>query len=245
MSFFKQKKEQLLEKCRLFMRAFARLLHFKKKVHFTSGFTLVELMVSMVVLLIITSAVISDVHRGRQSEELASSLRIVQFSLRDLQADALTAQGVKTCSVSSKDVVCEYNDALCGGAACNQQTSPSAYGMHLTVGSSTLPVFADVFDADLAPDSLGREYLRETSLAQTSAGVDNVFIAALSGDGNPVDSVDITFNRQSGKMRINPCLSGVCTPPEFMVLEIMLRHRQTGVWRVVVLNAVSGKVYVE
>ena len=210
-----------------------------------SGFTLVELMVSVAILLLITASVISDIQRGRQQEELASSLRLVQGALRDAQADALAAVSVKTCTVSSNNVVCEHDDSLCGAAVCNQDTSPSAFGLVFQTGTSTFSFFADVFASDLDEDASGRERLELLRLARPKSDADTVTIDSLTADSSSVTEATVTFDRQSGNMRINPCLSAPCTPDEANILEIVLTHSLTEISKTVYLNAITGRISIQ
>lgn len=211
------------------------------------GFTLVELLVSLTILIIITIAVVEDISAARQKEELISSARLVTQELRNLQAMALSARGVDVCDTGTNIVVCEVDDTACGASSCDSVIAPAAFGATMNTTESALTMFAEV-DAlleDRREDGNGRESLGERLFAEQVSGSNLVTIDSLTAGANPLTSATVTFERQSGSMRINACLSLPCTPAETNTLDIVLRHRQTGDVRTIRLNAVTGKVSFE
>jgi type II secretory pathway pseudopilin PulG len=209
------------------------------------GFTLAELLVSLGVLILISLSVVGNVARTRQAEELSSSARLVASGLRDLQAQALSARSLQACLVSSVNVSCEPDGSRCGGATCSLTLSPEAFGMTLITTTSSFTEFADISSTNRREDPLGRELILRRPFAQVRPGTNAVSIYSLSADGVSVASSTVTFDRQSGAMRINACLSGTCVPAEANILQITLRHLQTLKTKVVYLNAITGRISLE
>lgn len=209
------------------------------------GFTLAELLVSLGVLMMISLSVIGSVAQTRQQHELLSSAQLVASGLRDLQAQALSARSLPTCLVSSVNVSCEPDQSRCGVAPCSLTLSPEAFGMTLITTTSSFTEFADVSATNRREDLLGRELILRRPFPQVRPGLNAVSIYALSADGVSVASSTVTFDRQSGAMRINACVSGTCVPAEANILQVTLRHLQTLKTKVIYLNAITGRVSIE
>lgn len=211
------------------------------------GFTLAELLVSLGILMIISLAVVQNVALTRQQQEIRSSANLVASGLRDLQAQALAARSVKVCLVGTTNVSCEWNAGSCGGSACNLTLSPEALGMTLITTTSSFTTFADISSVtgNRREDLSGRELITRTIFPQVRSGVNAVVIDSLVADGVSVASSTLTFERQSGSMRINACLAGGCVPAEANILQITLRHLQTQKTRIILVNAITGRISVE
>ena len=108
-----------------------------------SGFTMVELLVSILVIGIISGAVIGDILRTRQQMELLSSASLIQNEMRNMQADALAARSIKTCAYSGNNVPCEYDTIECHllGQVCSGSVSPPEFGMTFTLNATTTPEY--------------------------------------------------------------------------------------------------------
>lgn len=218
-----------------------------------SGFTLAELMVSIAILIIISLAVVGDITRTRHQEEIASSARLVAATLRSLQSRALAATSVMTCEVGEAYVVCERDDGACAGAPCNTEAVPMAVGATLKTGAAVITTFAEVDIAfeDRREDPSGREYLGAQRLAEHIPGSEPVTIKQLNVGGTYQPLATVTFDRQSGAMRINACgtpqpLTPECGGnPEPTTLEIELEHERRGYTKTISLNAVTGKISVD
>ncbi len=209
------------------------------------GFSLAELLVSLSILVLISISVIGNVARTRQQQELSSAAQLMASGLRDLQAQALSARSLQACLVGSVNVSCEPNGSSCAGAPCSVTLSPEAFGMTLETATSSFTEFADISSPNRREDLAGRELILRRVFPQPRPNVNAVSIYALVADGISVASSTVTFDRQSGAMRINACLSGTCTPAEANILEITLRHLQTLKTKVLHLNAITGRVSVE
>ncbi|MCW1892355.1 MAG: prepilin-type N-terminal cleavage/methylation domain-containing protein [Candidatus Uhrbacteria bacterium] len=211
------------------------------------GFTLAELLVSLGILMLISLAVVQNVAQSRQTQELRSSANLVASGLRDLQAQALAARSLKACLVGTVNVSCDLSSAACGGSPCNLTLSPEAFGMTLITSTSSFTTFADISSVtgNRREDLAGRELIERSIFPQVRPGMNAVVIDSLLADSVSVASSTLTFERQSGSMRINACLAGGCTPAEANVLQITLRHLQTQKTKVVLVNAITGRISVE
>jgi prepilin-type N-terminal cleavage/methylation domain-containing protein len=222
------------------------------------GFTLVELLVSIVILLIITVSVTINITKTKMREELDASARQVGNTLRNLQAQALAARSVLTCQPATIVMVCENGTAVCGAAACATQTVPTAVGMTLAVNASAFSAFAEADTTldDRYEDTGGRESLARTFLTSSaSAGSGAVKITSLTGTSaagvqTSFASASVAFERQNGNMRINACGTPALAPAcgangEPLALSITLTHSTLGKSDIVTLNRLTGKISIE
>ncbi len=217
-----------------------------------AGFTLAELLVSVAILLIIAVAVAGDINRTKFQEELSSSARTLAGSLRDLQARALSATGVSTCSAAGGfNRVCETDATGCVGA-CGAKLPPYAAGVTFTSGNAFYARWAEVDPAlyDHRPDLSAREVLDQRSFQAGTAGTAYVTIDdPMTTNAGSVTTAYVTFDRQNGTMRINACgtpNAPACGGnPEPKTLDIVLRHSRTNQTRTVRLHAITGKISLE
>ncbi len=217
-----------------------------------NGFTLIELMVSVSILLIISVSVAGDITRIKHQEELQSSARQLASALRDLQARALAASGVKTCTGSGDELlICETGSSSCSDT-CGSLIPPFSTGMNVAVNATSVTMFAEVEPTEndrrqaTAGEDLGR-----IAFLQANANSATVTVQSMTTNDGAVPSAVVTFERQSGTMRINPCdTPAPYTPacgvdPEPVTLEIVLRHTRLPVTRTIRLNATTGKISLE
>lgn len=225
-----------------------------------AGFTLMELLVSISILLIISVVVAGDINKTRWQEELTASARTLAGALRDLQSRALTASGVRTCNASGLIFVCEWaGTAACTGA-CSALVPPYASGMTLYDDDATTGVrrFAEVeptYNNRAEEQGSGREYMGV--LPFVKGGISsNVVISQLTvaPPGSLIGQVIVTFERQNGLMRINPCdwptggspPTGFCTPfGEPTSATIVLRHAKSGLTKTIRLNGPAGRISID
>jgi type II secretory pathway pseudopilin PulG len=212
---------------------------------------MVELLVSVTILILISAAVASDIMRTRHREELASSARMMLGVLRGLQARALAATSVKTCNNGSVEIVCEMGNSVCGAAPCTRSVVPMAVGATLQTNQSSFSTFAevDVFLEDRREDAANREFLGERAFSEQIAGSQDVTVLSLLAGGSYVSEATVTFDRQNGIMRINACGTPPSAPPcagtEPTTLQIVLRHKKTGITNTVMLNTLTGKIEIQ
>lgn len=219
---------------------------FNKRVR-VHAFTIAELMVSVAILIIISTSVVTDITRTRYQEELISSARLVVSGMRDLQSMALAASSVKTCIPSiGVTAVCEMSATICGGTSCSGTISPSVFGATFVSGASQFTTFADVNGtSNYREDGSGYERIQAKVFPRPNPSTAFVTITGLSADGAATTPVTVTFDRQRGRMRINACLSGGCTPAEASVLSITLTHARTGKTKIIYFNVVTGKIEIQ
>jgi prepilin-type N-terminal cleavage/methylation domain-containing protein len=215
------------------------------------GFTLAELMVSITILILISLAVATDITRTRYQEELASSARLTVAAFRDLQARALSATSVLTCNNGGVDIVCEYDDALCGFATCGTKLVPIAVGAHLETDESVIETFAevDLFMEDRRMTS-ARENLGQRKFAEGNAGSNPVTITSITAGVDSLSEVTVTFDRQNGNMRINACDDPAGAPscggsPEPTTLAVTITHARLGRSETIRLNTLTGRIDIE
>lgn len=215
-----------------------------------TGFTVPELMVSVMILGLISIAVVGDLNRTRYSEELQSSARALAGSLRDLQTQALAASSIRTCAGSTVQEVCVLSDERCNGA-CDEDLPPYAVGMVLHEGASEVARFAEV---DVAQNDRRLQETEETGALLFSRGratLPYVTITSLTTNQGVVTSTTITFERQNGSMRINACDTPTPFTPECdmsgepVALTIVLTHERTGLTRTIRLSSTTGKISLE
>lgn len=200
-------------------------------------------MVSIAILGILSVVVVMDLNSGKRREELVAGSRVLAADLRSLQTRALTAQNVKTCQVALKNIVCEDSAvaATCGTPCA--PAPPYGVGMHVLAGGTAYTLFADVDST--ANDWMETPGANETFFSRSLglAGATNVTILDITAPGPVVvPQAHIAFERQNGRMHINPCAAGpACEVPS---LSIRLRHDKTGDIKTVTMNAATGRVSV-
>lgn len=217
-----------------------------------AGFTLIELLISISILLIISVSVAGDITRIKHQEELQSSARELAGALRDLQARSLAASGVKTCTGSGGEtLVCEISESGCTDA-CGGLIPPFSTGLTVAENATSVAMFAEVepTENDRRPAATG-ESLGTIAFLQANPNSQTVTVQSLATNDGAVSSATVTFERQSGTMRIDACDSPApYTPacggnPEPLTLEIVLQHTRLPVTRTVRLNATTGKISLE
>lgn len=238
------------------MRFFEAIVPRSPRPRQAAGFTIVELMVSTFILFMISIAVAQDVTRAKFQEELQSSARTLVGGLRDLQARALAAGSVATCTAAAGAIyVCEVRDPGCIGA-CGTQIPPFAFGVTLTVNATGTTKFAEVYSNssynNRQEEPNGREDLGRLNFLTGAVGSNYVSIQSLTASGSGVAGARVTFERQNGRMRVNACgdtpppwTPGCVSGPEPTTLVIVLRHSRTNASRTIRLNTLTGRISLE
>lgn len=220
------------------------------------GFTIIELLVSISILLLISVSVATDLNRTRYQEELQGSARALVGMLRDLQTRALASTGAKTCTATGGVLyACDYTSVGCLGA-CTPLVPPYAYGLTLTLNATSVPAFAEVEPTynNRRPIDLGDQheqidllpFLKAASASNwvSISRIDDQFFSNIAG-------AYVTFERQSGTMRISACAkptpyTPACGPfGEPNTLTITLRHSKTTLTKVIRLNGLTGKISID
>jgi prepilin-type N-terminal cleavage/methylation domain-containing protein len=213
--------------------------------HF-DGFTLVELMISVAILTLISTATVYSLRATRQKEELRTAARILSGDIRNVQAMALAARNVLTCDIAGGvKRVCEISNP--SQAACVsecEQAPPSRYGIEYDKDGVGYTLFADIGGADWRLTS-DLEIISQHQL--NPLGNARVAISNIQTELGDADKATIAVGRQNGTMRIDACDDvGLpdCVPTEPQDLKITLKHQQTDETAVIEVNAITGRVSV-
>lgn len=210
------------------------------------GFTLLELLISVSILTLISTATVFSLRASREREELNVAVRILSGDLRNVQARALAARNVQTCETVEGPRVCEAENTspqICISSCA--PLPPTTFGVSLKPQSIGYTVFAEV-DSKIQDWRLNdiRELLFTRDLNPLGGG--RVVIESLSPSKHEVlPHADVAFHRQNGVMRIEACGDAGMPPcgiSEPSRLSITLRHVGSGATRSIELNALSGRI---
>ncbi|MFH1077915.1 MAG: type II secretion system protein [Patescibacteria group bacterium] len=218
------------------------------------GFTMVELMVSIVILVLISTTTVFSLTSTRNKDELNTAARMLASDIRNIQARALAARNVYQCTGADGKL------QLCGADASVTPTCvdactplpPPRFCLHTPPASQFYQLYADIRGNDWRLTDTN-ERLINRSLALPgggSGGNVNMLISNVSWPGSPAtpNTADICVSRQSGTMRINACGDAglpACTPTEPQVLTVTLRHNKSGESKTIEVNAVTGRVSIQ
>lgn len=208
--------------------------------HKTKGFTILELLISLSIIVLLATITVFELRSSRRTEELRTAARRVSADLRGMQSRALSAKNLKTCTSPTADLaVCEFSTAVCGANPC-AESIPSAYGVVFTASSYQYTMFADINPSsgvDYRYSDAGEIYLQQSILPLET---DYVIVDQITADGAPVASVDISFMRQSGTVRMfHP---GVPPAAEPSLIRIRLLHTLTGSTAEIEINRITGRI---
>jgi prepilin-type N-terminal cleavage/methylation domain-containing protein len=212
-----------------------------------TGFTLVELLVSISILTLISTATVFTLRSTRETDELNTSAQILAGDLRNIQARALAAHNVKTCDTIDGKQICEPENPLSDLCAklC-EPLPPMTFGIHFKISESAYDLFAEI--DPLIQDwrlTNKREILLERNL--NPLGGDQIVVSNLQLDGKDVLTADLAVHRQNGVMRIEACGEvglPACGSSESSELTITLRHQHSGTLRFIEVNALSGRIFI-
>lgn len=218
------------------------------------GFTIIELLVSIAILLIISLSVVTDLNRSRYQEELNGSARATVGLLRDIQARALAASDVRTCTAAGGTVgLCELSTVVCTGT-CTTSTAAYAYGVEFARNATGVFAFADAEPTlnNRRPDGVG-ELVKLQPFLQGVSGLEHVTISRVDDQLFPnIVKGWVTFERQSGALRTDACdtpapVTPACVIPgvEPTTMTITLTHARTLRTRVIRINGVTGKISID
>ncbi|MFA5935691.1 MAG: type II secretion system protein [Patescibacteria group bacterium] len=212
-----------------------------------NGFTLVELMISIVILSLISTATVFSLRTTRENDELNTAARLLAGDIRNVQARALAARNVRMCTIGGgSQRVCEDENTsviACTGSC--TPLPPPRFGMRLEDGREGYLLFADVNVEDWRWTNT-EETLLARSLNPLGGG--KVQIDELLTDVGTLAVADVGVGRQNGTMRIEACgETGLpsCSPSEPRTLLITLRHGTSGKTITVDMNAVTGRVSIQ
>lgn len=212
-------------------------MRFKK-----TGFTLMELMVSIAILTLISGSTIFALQRSREKEELNIVARMLASDIKNIQARGLAARNILTCNVGSGKRVCEPENKsllVCDDAC--QLLPPPKFGVWISTRSGAYILFADVNLEDWRYSN-PEEMLMERSFDRIGEG--KVVLSSIQSENGNLDSVSLAVARQNGMMRINACGAELvpCEPTEPQQVTLTLRHTKSNDMISVEINALTGRV---
>jgi len=210
---------------------------------------MVELMISITILVLIATATLFSLSSTRNTEELNTAARLLESDIRNIQARALAARDVLQCvapdglqSVCGSDA---YATASCSGPC--SASPPARFGIDIMRGAGFYDLFADVRGDDWR-ETNDREVMIRRQLNPLGGGNVVIIGIALPGVTPAPTTADIAVTRQSGVMRINACGDTglpLCSPIEPKTLTITLRHNKSMQYKMVEVNAVTGRVSIQ
>lgn len=213
---------------------------------FPKGFTFIELIVSVTILMLISTATVFSLRTTKENEELRTAARLLAGDIRSIQARALAARTVLQCPIAGgRTRICENDNPSelpCTGAC--SASSPPRFGIALDAGFGAYSTYADVDPLDGVYTNL-EERLAYRELQPLAAST--VLVQELRTENGPEDASFIVASRQSGAMRIDPCGDPgffACLVTEPRTLSIVLRHARSGKELTVDVNAITGRVSV-
>lgn len=212
-----------------------------------NGFTLVELMVSISILLLISTVTVFSLGDTRNTDELMTAARLLTGDIRNVEARAFAATNIRTCDTASgRPRICETeNPSIVACTSDCVPLPPPRVGVHVERGSSGYTIFADVSEEDwrLTNDE---EIVLRRDLNPLGGG--NVTIRAITTSVTTQNAADIAVGRQNGTVRIDACGDvglPVCAPTEPQTVSITLIHTKSNRMVTVDVNALTGRVSFE
>lgn len=202
---------------------------FSKKGRASSGFTLVELLVSMGIIGVITGQMLANYRGGQRYSELRFAADILVTQLRSVQTNAIAGRLVGVCTGGVQDgEVCEVTKSpavACTSGACDKKV-PTGYGIRFNTSEPTsFLVFFDT-DGDALYD-VGEELSTQPYI---STGVVEFT------SSNEIIPVDIVFEPPFGRIYFNG------TPAGPNSVEITLKHKNGPEERHVTINRITGRI---
>jgi len=206
--------------------------------HNKQGFTLVELLISLSIIVLLATITVYELRSAARGDELRTATRQLAADIRAMQARALSAANVKTCTSGAAKAVCEFSTLACGGNPCDFDI-PAAYGVHIVNSTSTYYMFAEInpvagVDLRFTDNKETYESRSLVPLGSTSVIIDQI----TSATSTLVAFADVSFMRQNGAVRIyDPT-----TPPEPAILRIRLLHTISGKTMEIEINRITGRI---
>lgn len=194
------------------------------------GFTLVELLVSIAIIALITTAATANFRAGRRGDELLTAGRLVAATLRRAQTDALAGRTTMFCRGGANDLrLCPSGlPASCPGGTCVREL-PLGYGVRFTTlaaGAGKSVSFADL-DGDRMLDP--GEEIRTNAISPIPGVVVSVVAPSAAG------VLDVVFAPPKPTTYFNGAAAAG-------IAAITVLHGQTGATRVVRVNGITGQV---
>lgn len=204
------------------------------------GFSIYELMISVAILMLISTAAVVNLRATRMKDELNTAVRLVSADLRALQSRALSGSNINSCTDSDGKLgVCEMDASFCAGSssACTPKP-PYAVGAFLERNANNYRMFADVeptkndWKYTDTSETFDIRYLERN-------GAPNVTISDLLIGGSSVNQINVAFQRQNGSMGIEGCYAPCASPTS---LTITLKHKISSETKNIYLNSYTGRI---
>ena len=204
-----------------------------------TGFTLVEMLVSLAIMGLLAVTVVVNMNSGKRTEELRNSARQLAADIRSMQSRALAAGDVKACPKGSMLMVCENTTAGCTDPAQCSGTVPAVYGVMATTSATSYVLFAEVEPStvDYWMDNNDELMARRPLLQVANQDVEIKEIQVPGAMGLPPTVASIAFMRQSGTNRL---YDGTGVEPS--IIKIILRHKLSDAELGLEINRVTGRV---
>lgn len=200
---------------------------------YPSGFTLIEMLVSLGIFAVITGVVIANFHGGNQGDELRAAVQLTASAVRHAQTSAIGSESVSWCvgGANNGKTCLGGTGGECPSGSCVRDI-PKGYGVRFSSSGAEASMaisFADIngngaFDA-------GEEMRRDRITVSSSVAVSTLapsFAAVL----------DIVFSPPRPTVTFN------ATAPDAIAV-ITIRHSATGATKAVTVNKVSGQVNID
>jgi prepilin-type N-terminal cleavage/methylation domain-containing protein len=205
---------------------------FKKKFN-QSGFTLVEMLISLSIFAVVTAFAMANFKVGQQGDELRLAARTTASLIRRVQTQTMSGYSVYYCHGGGRNgqLCLTQNDAECDGGSCRLDRPP-AYGINISVMAGEdrrVRLFADTNDNKRYDAG---EMLRQDSVSPGPF----VFVNAISP--SELNVLDIVFTPPKPTISFNGAIvDGIAT--------ITLMHANTNHQTNITVNRISGLVSVD
>lgn len=198
------------------------------------GFSLIEMLVSMSIFAIVTGFVVANYRVGQQGDEVRIATQLVGSMVRRAQTSAIAGGEASWCVGGANDgrVCVAGSGAGCPNGTCTRDI-PRGFGVHFSVrpGEERKMVYFADTNGNRAYDD--GEAVRTDSVS-SGAYVDVVKVVPDKGG-----VLDIVFVPPKPTVSYN----NDATPDTEAV--VTLRHRTTGLEKLVRINRLSGQVSVD
>ncbi len=196
------------------------------------GFTLPEILVSMSIFVVITTAVVANFRASEQSSQLRLGAQAVASTLRSLQTMAQTGRLTELCD-DATGAVCTGNVAACvTTTVCRPALPRGGYGIQITKNENAVTLFADGNQNHLLDSG---EILSDMFLNLPR----NVII---DGATTPYDLTTSVFTIAFKPPDPTVWINAATRESE---ARIVLRHEKTGNTKTIVLRRISGRIEIE
>ena len=195
------------------------------------GFTLPELLVSISIFVIITTAVVVNFRASEESGQLRLGAQTLASTLGALQNMAQTGRVTALCDTPPR-AVCTGNVAICPTGQCSPAIPRGGYGIEISRPGGAITLFADGNADHLF--SPGEALVDMRLNLPRNVIVDD----AQSGPYDSQSRLTVAFEPPDPAVWINAARA----EPE---ARIVVRHEKTGGTRSIILRAISGRIEVQ